>query len=384
MLVLYDNGSVAASSGVNLAGAGASLDISGATSGRTIQDLAGVAGSTILLGSNSLTVGTANNTTFAGVIADGGQDGGYGGSLIKQGSGTLILTGTNTYTGGTTVLGGVLQGTTTSLQGNIVNNATVTFNQSTDGTYFGTMSGSGSLTLTGSGNVTLAGANTYSGGTVVSGGTLTGTTTSLQGDIVNNASVVFDQATDGTYAGVMSGDGVLTKTGVGTLILTANNTYTGGTIISGGILQLGNGGTTGMIAGDVFNEGTLAFNRSDDIVFAGNISGSGDIAYMGPGTVTLTGTNTYSGGTAITGGTVQAGSDSAFGAAGTRLTLINGTLQATASFTIARPITLSAPAIGRPSRSARIRRSLSPIRSPSSGKKPCVRYGRPHLRLPVS
>jgi fibronectin-binding autotransporter adhesin len=209
-----------------LRGAGASLDISGATSGRTIQDLAGVAGSTILLGSNSLTVGTANNTTFAGVIADGGQDGGYGGSLIKQGSGTLILTGTNTYTGGTTVLGGVLQGTTTSLQGNIVNNATVTFNQSTDGTYFGTMSGSGSLTLTGSGNVTLAGANTYSGGTVVSGGTLTGTTTSLQGDIVNNASVVFDQATDGTYAGVMSGDGVLTKTGVGTLILTAKTTPT--------------------------------------------------------------------------------------------------------------------------------------------------------------
>ncbi len=343
MLVLYDNGSVASSSGVNLAGAGASLDISGATSGRTIQDLAGVAGSTILLGSNSLTVGTANNTTFAGVIADGGQDGGYGGSLIKQGSGTLILTGTNTYTGGTTVLGGTLQGTTTSLQGNIVNNATVTFNQSTDGTYFGTMSGSGSLTLTGSGNVTLRGANTYSGGTVVSDGTLTGTTTSLQGDIVNNARVVFDQATDGTYAGVMSGDGVLTKTGFGTLILTANNTYSGGTIISGGILQLGNGGTTGMIAGDVFNEGTLAFNRSDDIVFAGSISGSGDIAYMGPGTVTLTGTNTYSGGTAITGGTVQAGSDSAFGAAGTRLTLINGTLQATASFTIARPITLSAP-----------------------------------------
>ena len=342
-LVLYDNGSVATSSGVNLAGAGASLDLSGASGGRTIQDLAGVAGSKISLGSNSLTVGTANDTTFAGVIADGGQEGGYEGSLVKQGSGTLILTGANTYTGGTTVLGGTLQGTTTSLQGNIVNNATVTFNQSTDGTYFGTMSGSGSLTLTGSGNVTLRGANTYSGGTVVSDGTLTGTTTSLQGDIVNNARVVFDQATDGTYAGVMSGDGVLTKTGFGTLILTANNTYSGGTIISGGILQLGNGGTTGMIAGDVFNEGTLAFNRSDDIVFAGNISGSGDIAYMGPGTVTLTGTNTYSGGTAITGGTVQAGSDSAFGAAGTRLTLINGTLQATASFTIARPITLSAP-----------------------------------------
>ena len=340
-LTIYDNGSIAASSGVTLAGAGASFDISGASGGSTIQDLSGVVGSTLLLGSKSLTVGTANSTSFAGVIADGGMNGGYGGSLIKQGSGTLILTGTNTYTGGTTVSGGVLQGTTSSLQGNITNNAAVTFDQNNDGTYFGTMSGTGNLTKTGMGNVTLAGPNTYTGGTTVSGGTLTGTTTSLQGDIVNEASVVFDQAVDGTYAGVMSGSGVLTKTGGGTLVLTADNTFTGGTIIAGGTLQLGNGGTTGMITGDVFNDGILAFNRSDNITFAGDISGSGSIAYMGPGTVTLTGSSTYSGGTAIAGGTVQAGSDSAFGEAGTRLTLLNGTLQATASFTIARPITLS-------------------------------------------
>ena len=340
-LTIYDNGSIAASSGVTLAGAGASFDISGASGGSTIQDLSGVVGSTLLLGSKSLTVGTANSTSFAGVIADGGMNGGYGGSLIKQGSGTLILTGTNTYTGGTTVSGGVLQGTTSSLQGNITNNAAVTFDQNNDGTYFGTMSGTGNLTKTGMGNVTLAGPNTYTGGTTVSGGTLTGTTTSLQGNIVNEASVVFDQAVDGTYAGVMSGSGVLTKTGGGTLVLTADNTFTGGTIIAGGTLQLGNGGTTGMITGDVFNDGILAFNRSDNITFAGDISGSGSIAYMGPGTVTLTGSSTYSGGTAIAGGTVQAGSDSAFGEAGTRLTLLNGTLQATASFTIARPITLS-------------------------------------------
>ena len=59
------------------------------------------------------------------------------GSLLKNGTGTLILSGTNSYTGGTTVSGGILQGTTTSLQGNILNNATVVFNQTGSGTYAG-------------------------------------------------------------------------------------------------------------------------------------------------------------------------------------------------------------------------------------------------------
>ncbi len=146
-----------------------------------------------------------------------------------------------------------------------------------------------------------------------------------------------------TQNNVIGGSGGLTKAGGGTMILTQNNTYGGGTTISGGILQLGNGGTTGIIAGNVVNDGVLAFNRSDNITFAGDISGSGSVAYMGPGVVTLTGNSTYTGGTAITGGTVLAGSDSAFGAAGTGLTIVGGTVQATASFTMARPITLTTP-----------------------------------------
>ena len=336
-LALFGSGSIAASSGLSLAAGGASFDISGANGGRAIQDLTGVAGTTVVLGGNSLTVGTANSTSFAGNIS------GTGG-LTKQGSGTLTLTGANTYSGVTTVSGGTLAGNTTSLQGNIVNNAAVVFDQGGDGTYAGNMAGSGSLTLTGGGNVTLSGTNTYTGGTTVSGGTLTGTTTSLRGNITNNAAVVFNQTTSGTYSGVMSGTGTLTKTGTGTVILTTSNTYSGLTTISDGVLQLGNGGTTGMIAGNVVVNGAdslLTFNRSDAITFAGDISGTGGIMLMGPGTVALTGNNTFSGGTAIGGGIVQVASDAAFGAAGTTLKIGGGaTVQALASFTSNRPVGL--------------------------------------------
>ncbi len=290
---------------------------------------------------NDATVGFSQSTdgVYAGNISGSGK-------LIKTGAGTVTLTGTNTYAGGTTVSGGVLLGTTSSLQGNIVNNASVGFAQGTDGVYAGNMSGTGGLTKTGAGRVMLTGTNTYAGGTVVSGGALFGTAESLQGNIVNNAAVGFDTTSSGTYAGTMSGSGVLAAFGAGTLILTGNNTYTGGTAIAGGsVLQLGNGGTTGMIAGnvDIESGGVLAFNRSDNISFAGNIGGGGAVAYVGPGIVTLTGVNTYTGGTAIVGGIVQAGSDSVFGTAGAMLTLAGGTIQATASFSIARPITLAGP-----------------------------------------
>ena len=92
--------------------------------------------------------------------------------FIKNGAGTTILTGQNAYSGGTVVNAGVLQGNTSGLQGNIVNNASVVFNQANSGTYAGNMSGTGALSKTGVGVVTLAGTNSHSGGTIVSGGTL--------------------------------------------------------------------------------------------------------------------------------------------------------------------------------------------------------------------
>jgi outer membrane autotransporter protein len=281
----------------------------------------------------NVTFNQATNGTYAGVMSGTG-------SLTLTGAGTLTLSGANTYSGGTTVSAGILSGTTTSLQGDIVNNANLTFNQTTNGTYTNVVSGTGSLTKAGAGTLILSGANTYSGGTTISAGTLSGTTTSLQGDIANNANLTFNQATSGTYANVVSGTGSLTKSGAGTLILSGANTYSGGTTISAGTLQIGNGGTTGSIAGDVVDNGTLAFNRSDNITFAGNISGTGSLLLIGTATVTLTGANTYSGGTIVSGGTLQAGSDSALGPAGSSLTLTGGTLQATASLTSARPFVM--------------------------------------------
>ena len=110
--------------------------------------------------------------------------------------------------------------------------------------------------------------------------------------------------------------GALTKLGAGTLMLTGANTYTGGTTISAGTLQLGNGGTSGSIAGNVTNNSIFAINRSDAFSFGGVISGSGAFQQNGTGTTTLlAGANTYTGTTNVNAGTLSVTGD--IGSAGT-------------------------------------------------------------------
>ena len=102
----------------------------------------------------------------------------------------------------------------------------------------------------------------------------------------------------------------------GTWVLTGTNTYTGPTNVNGGILFIGNGGTTGSIQSIIANVAggsTLGFNRSDAVSFAGTIAGAGAVQQLGTGTTTLTGTNTYTGGTTISAGTLQLGSGGATG-----------------------------------------------------------------------
>jgi autotransporter-associated beta strand protein len=123
-------------------------------------------------------------------------------------------------------LSGTLKVITTQGDIGVLQGAVVEFNS--DGAYLGSISGGGSLLKSSSGNVTLSGSNTFTGGTTVNLGSLIGTTDSIQGAILNNANVTFNQTTPGTYAGNMSGTGSVTKSG--NVTFTGTNTYTGVTI----------------------------------------------------------------------------------------------------------------------------------------------------------
>jgi autotransporter-associated beta strand protein len=120
--------------------------------------------------------------------------------------------------------------------------------------------------------------------------------------------LVFNRSDIVTFPGVISGTGSVTQAGSGTTILTGDNIYSGGTTITAGTLQLGSGGTSGSIVGNVVDNGTLVFNRSGDKkTFNGLVSGTGNLVKLGSDTLVLTANNTYSGGTTIESGTLVAG-----------------------------------------------------------------------------
>jgi autotransporter-associated beta strand protein len=304
-LKLGTGGSLAKSTDIDVS-SGAIFDVNGHA--QTVGTISG-AGEIKLGAKGELTVDfTSKDATFAGAITGGG-------SLVKTGAfSKLILTGDNTYTGGTTIEEGVLQvgnGTTGSISGDIVNNATLFFGRNNAMTYDGDISGTGEIRKYGSGVLTLTGTLTHTGGTEIADGTLKvgngSTTGSISDDIRNDSKLVFDRSDEITYADDITGRGSLTQAGAGTLILTGANNYSGGTTISAGTLQIGNGGKTGSITGDVANDGTLVFKRIDDIAFGGDISGTGKLVKEGANKLTLTGANSFTGGTTIKGGALAVG-----------------------------------------------------------------------------
>ena len=107
------------------------------------------------------------------------------------------------------------------------------------------------------GTTILNGANTYAGGTLVNAGTLQGDTRSLQGEIVNDAALVFDQAFDGTFGGTLFGTGTMTKRGSGVVSLAGNHGLQGLTTIEAGTLGL-NGTMAGAV--NVLRDGTFNAN----------------------------------------------------------------------------------------------------------------------------
>ena len=228
------------------------------------------------LGSQTLTVGSDNTSTmYSGTISDAG-------TLVKIGTGTLFLSGNNTYTGGTTVNMGTLQGNSIGLQGNIINNAAVVFDQGFPGIYSGSMSGIGSLTKTGADLLALTGSNTYTGGTNVSSGTLEVDSplpgpagqVSVQslGTLVANASI------QRPIAGVASNSQIVAVTA--NVSLGDSTSYTGfnhaGTLTVGSnIVTLNSAGFANLGVLTTLSGGTLAAPNGVTLPLGGNLVGSG-------------------------------------------------------------------------------------------------------------
>jgi autotransporter-associated beta strand protein len=191
---------------------------------------------------------------------------------------------------------------------------TVTFDGASDYTLGGpgALVGSTSLVKSGSHKLTIVNttANTFTGPITISSGTLqigsAGTAGNLgTGAITNDASLIFDRTDSLTVPNVISGTGTLTQNGTGTVILTGNSGYSGGTTISAGTLQIGNAGTTGTIGtGAVSNNGALVINRTNAFALSNVISGGGTFTQAGTGTTTLSAAQSYSGLTTISAGTL--------------------------------------------------------------------------------
>jgi outer membrane autotransporter protein len=149
-------------------------------------------------------------------------------------------------------------------------------------TISGVISGNSALSKTGNKTLTLTGGNTYRGGTTVTAGTLAGTTEGLKGAIVNNAVVNFNQSFNGTYAGAMSGTGSLTKSGSGIVLLSGNNTYSGGATINSGVLAAAVvSGNLVTLNSNAFGTGSVNINSGGAILVPSTTLGGSRLALGG-------------------------------------------------------------------------------------------------------
>ncbi|HTK02929.1 MAG TPA: autotransporter domain-containing protein, partial [Bordetella sp.] len=260
------------------------------------------------------------------------------GGITKTEAGTLILGGNNNYMGGTVVDAGTVQVSRDANLGSPIGALTLnggtlqttgvfatprpvvldgpggTFQTDADLMLSGIVVGQGALIKTGSGVLTLSSGNAYQGGTIIESGTVAAFADSNLGaptgplafdggalrwnsefDLSSSRAISLNagggtldtNGHDTTIAQAMTGVGGLVKTGDGTLTLLGENTYAGGTAIDGGTIQVGNGGTSGSLIGNVANNGALIFARADDLTFGGAISGTGSLRQAGGGNLTL-------------------------------------------------------------------------------------------------
>lgn len=306
-------------------------------------DLKGTSRSTTLGANTTLT--TTNSNVSLGAVTGGSNSLTIAARTVGTAPATTI--GAASGLSNLTITTGTLSASAIGLN----TNGALTVNNYGDGSITGIISGTGAtLTKDGTGILTLSNtSNSYSGATTVSAGTLSisadtnlgtapgsatagqlnlnsGTLETTAGlTLASNRGIALGTG-DGTiqtdtgtltYGGIIAGSNALTKTGTGTLTLTGANTYSAGTTISAGTLQIGSGGTAGSVAGNITDNAALIFNRSDDITYASAISGTGTVTKSGSNTLTLTsGSNSYTGETTISGGTLKLSGSGVLGSLG--------------------------------------------------------------------
>ncbi|WP_080159438.1 fibronectin-binding autotransporter adhesin ShdA [Salmonella enterica] len=256
------------------------------------------------LGTGDVTIAESATLALSQGTLDNNVTG--GGQIVKTGNDELIVTGDNTYSGGTTITGGTLTADyADSLGTGVIANSGVL--QVDEGELENTLSGSGSLVKTGTGELTLSGDNSYSGDTTITGGTLTADhADSLGTGVIANSGVL--QVGEGELENTLSGTGSLVKTGTGELTLSGDNTYSGGTTITGGTLTADHADSLG--TGVIANSGVLQVGEGE---LENTLSGTGSLVKTGTGELTLSGDNTYSGGTTIDDGVLIATNVNALG-----------------------------------------------------------------------
>jgi len=334
------NGTSSSSGVITNSGAG-TLALQGNQAARLLEATAGAGAVTV--SSGTLTLGSAANTFAAGLNAAAGttitvtsavnKAAGEFDGVYKSGAGTAYIGNASSVSFATLVaidgafdIAGSLQSTLKGknftlqgtgnqpvfqLSGSFTNSLGTGTGQvrwfSADGG-FAARTGAATINIGGSGQTLTYGASNFiaSGNKLIFGSEtadnvvtfqnpldLSGATQTVQ--VVDNVNSSSDAA---VLAGVISNGG-LTKTGAGRLSLTANNTYTGLTTISGGTLSIGAGGTAGAVAGGILNNAALVFDRSDALTFSGTIGGSGGVTKQGVGALTLAGNSSYAGATAV-------------------------------------------------------------------------------------